>query len=95
MTQYIHGKPADRIVTRWIHYYFQTQVEHPNWLGKTRKAFLQNQERLFKIIISLTVKKEVFDQEKKFNSMINRLIYIKQQRNFCPSCKNEKDKIKT
>lgn len=40
------------------------------------------------------MKKEVFDQEKKFNSIINMLIYIKQQRNFCPSCKNEKNKIK-
>lgn len=39
------------------------------------------------------MKKEVFDQEKKFNSIINVLIYIK-QRNFCPSCKNEKNKIK-
>ena len=60
MTQNILGKPADRIVIRWIHYHFQTQVEHPNWLGKTRKAFLQNQERLFKIIITLNNEERSF-----------------------------------
>lgn len=39
------------------------------------------------------MKKEVLIKKRKFNSIINVLIYIK-QRNFCPSCKNEKNKIK-